>query len=233
MPFTRRQVLSFAAAAPVVNVMRIVVTGGHPGDPEYGCGGAIARYTAQGHSVAIVYLNRGEKTCSDPPLGDASYPRVGEARKACAILGARAIFAPQCDGHAILDSARYDAFFEIISREQPDVLFTQWPIDNHRDHRAVSLLAYDAWVKLKRKPALYYYEVSNGEDTSMFTPTDFVEIESVEEKKRAACFAHASQSPERYYALQSEVARFRGHDCGCKLAEAFARHPGSRAGLLP
>ena len=24
--------------------LKVVVTGGHPGDPEYGCGGTIARY---------------------------------------------------------------------------------------------------------------------------------------------------------------------------------------------
>ena len=33
---------------------KIVVTGGHPGDPEYGCGGTIARYTDLGHEVVLL-----------------------------------------------------------------------------------------------------------------------------------------------------------------------------------
>src|SRR5258708_13934376 len=37
--------------------LKIVVTGGHPGDPEYGCGGTVARLTALGHEVVLLYLN--------------------------------------------------------------------------------------------------------------------------------------------------------------------------------
>lgn len=44
----------------------------------------------------------------------------------------------------------------------------------------------------------------------MFSPTHYVDISGVEPGKRAACFAHASQTPDRYYALQSQVAKFRG-----------------------
>ena len=40
--------------------LKVIVTGGHPGDPEYGCGGTIARYTDLGHEVVLLYLNRGE-----------------------------------------------------------------------------------------------------------------------------------------------------------------------------
>jgi hypothetical protein len=33
---------------------KVVVTGGHPGDPEYGCGGTVARYADLGHSVVLL-----------------------------------------------------------------------------------------------------------------------------------------------------------------------------------
>ncbi len=42
--------------------LKVVVTGGHPGDPEYGCGGTIARYSDVGHEVVLLYLNKGEWT---------------------------------------------------------------------------------------------------------------------------------------------------------------------------
>src|SRR5882672_9308396 len=60
---------------------KIVVTGGHPGDPEYGCGGTIARYTDLGHEVVLLYLNKGEWT--DKPSRDPGPIRVAEATKAC------------------------------------------------------------------------------------------------------------------------------------------------------
>ena len=51
--------LSCYAQSPL---LKIVVTGGHPGDPECGCAGTIARYTDLGHQVSLLYLNfnRGE-----------------------------------------------------------------------------------------------------------------------------------------------------------------------------
>ena len=201
--------------------LNVIVTGGHPGDPEYGCGGTVTRYADLGHRVTLLYLNNGE------PVGtpEASRGRrVGEAEKACAILKARPLFAGQVDGAAVVDAAHYAAFRAILEAERPDVVFTHWPIDNHADHRAMAMLVYDAWLRLGKAFALYYYEVSDGEDTVQFSPTHYVDITGVEPRKRAACFAHASQAPEKFYALQEQVARFRGIERGVRQAEAFIRH---------
>ena len=111
--------------------------------------------------------------------------------------------------------------------------FTQWPIDQHRDHRAIAGLAFDAWLEIGKKFALFYYEVSNGEDTLQFSPTDYVDISETEPRKRAACYAHASQTPDKFYALQDRVARFRGLDCGCERAEAFILQQQSPPFVLP
>ncbi len=244
---SRRQIVCSAIALPAVcglaqsvsrtgntpRKLKVVVTGGHPGDPEYGCGGTVARYTDLGHEVVLLYLNRGEKGCPEANPNTGSAVRVPEAHKACEILKARAAFAGQCDGHAIVDRDRYDEFRALLAAEKPDVLFTHWPIDGHADHRAISMLAYDAWRKLRKKFGFYYYEVSNGEDTLMFTPTDYVDITTTEPRKRAACYAHASQTPDRFYLLQSQVSRFRGIESGCAQAEAFIRHVNSLNNLLP
>ncbi len=207
--------------------LKIIICGGHPGDPEYGCGGTVARMTALGHEVVLLYLNNGAWPPTPAPV------RVKEAATACKILKARPAYAAQINGHAIVDAFHYDDFLKIIAKENPDAVLTQWPIDNHPDHRAIFNLTYNAWQKLEKKFALYYYEVSDGEDTSMFRPDEYVDISAVEPRKKAACYAHASQSPDRYYALQDQVARFRGLEGGFARAEAFARHPHSPAGLLP
>jgi LmbE family N-acetylglucosaminyl deacetylase len=225
-------------ASPADKKLKIVITGGHPGDPEYGCGGTAALYADMGHEVVFLYLNRGEGGIDGKSGAEAAKIRTAEAINACKMLRARAIFATQIDGQAIVDASHYDEFYRILEAEQPDIIFTQWPIDNHRDHRAISTLVYDAWLKLgksssSKHPDLYYYEVSDGEDTFMFSPTYYVDITSVETRKREACYAHASQSPDMFYSLQEQVSRFRGVERGCKHAEAFIRHVISHSDLLP
>jgi N-acetylglucosamine malate deacetylase 1 len=213
--------------------LKLMVAGGHPGDPEYGCGGTVARYTDVGHEAVLLYLNDGEPVNpGKPPKGPKGF-RIAEAKKACEILKARPVFAGQTDGAAVVDNEHYAAFRKIIEDERPDVLLTQWPVDNHPDHRAISMLAYDAWLRLGKRFAFYYYEVSDGEDTLMFSPTDYVDITGVEERKRAACYAHASQSPDKFYDLQRRVAVFRGLESGHQQAEAYIRHPQSPHELLP
>ena len=154
------------AAAPPP--LKVVVTGGHPGDPECGCAGTIARYTKGGASVAILYLNRGEGYCGAASLDRCAGIRTAEAQRACEILHARPLFADQVDGRAIVDNAHYESFGRLLLAEKPDAVFTQWPIDHHRDHRAVSMLVLDAFLRSKNEFALYYYEVA--EDTTMFSP---------------------------------------------------------------
>lgn len=194
---------------------KIVVTGGHPGDPEYGCGGTVARLSALGHDVVLLYLNDGAwETSADI--------RIAEAKKACEILKARPAYAGQANGHAIVDGSHYDAFHKLILAENPDAIFNQWFIDNHPDHRAIANLTYESWNRTKRKFALYYYEVSDGEDTMQFNaPTHFVDITSVADTKKAACYAHASQNPDFFYGVQDTVAAFRGITSGYKRAEAY------------
>ena len=209
--------------------LKVVVTGGHPGDPEYGCGGTVARYTDRGHEAVLLYLNKGEPPDSSAPKG----MRVTEAARACQLLKARPAFAGQVDGRAIVDLVHYQEFRGLLEGEKPDVVFTHWPIDNHADHRAISLLVYDAWLRMGKSFALYYYEVSNGEDTVQFAPTHYVDITREEPRKRAACYAHASQAPDKFYALQESVTRLRGIESGHTQAEGFIRHIQSPDFSLP
>jgi LmbE family N-acetylglucosaminyl deacetylase len=233
-------VLAIPAAASITHgqpdtkhKLNIVVTGGHPGDPEYACGGTIARYTDLGHHVTLLYLNKGEGGCPHRSAAECSATRVAEAQKACEILKAQPAFAGQIDGHAAVDPETYERFRKLLDAEKPDVLFTHWPIDAHPDHRAISMLTYNAWLHMITKPALYFYEVSDGEDTQMFAPNDYVDISGMEARKREACYAHASQAPDHFYPLQRQVTTFRGIQSGYAQAEAYIRYVKSPGGLLP
>jgi LmbE family N-acetylglucosaminyl deacetylase len=122
----------------------------------------------------------------------------------------RSSYAGQKNGAAIVDNIHYEDFAQRLDAEAPDAVFTHWMVGNHRDHRAISMLSYDAWQKSGRKFALYYYEVSDGEDTMQFSPNRYVDITKMEPRKKAACYAHASQTPDRYYELQDPGGTFQG-----------------------
>lgn len=204
--------------------LKVVVAGAHPDDPESSCGGTIALYTDLGHDVAILYLTRGEAGIPGKSAQQAAAVRTAEAEKACAILKAKPVFAGQTDGNTEINRARYEEFRSILEAEHPDIVFTHWPIDTHRDHRAASLLVYDAWVAAHRAFDLYYFEVEQGAQTQLFHPTNYVDITKTADRKRASCFVHASQQPAEWYRLHDKMNQFRGMEAGCELAEGFVRH---------
>ena len=193
----------------------------------------MARYTDLGHEVVAFYLTRGEAGIPGKSHAEAARIRTVEAEKACAILGARALFAGQIDGASEVTNAAYHHFHELLAAEKPDLVFAPWPVDSHRDHRATSLLVYDAWLKMDRGFDLYYTEVMSGVQTQSFRPTRLVDITATEARKRQACFAHASQDPNEFYSVHGLMNRFRGSELGVTYAEAFVRHDQDRPESLP
>ena len=222
-----------AGAAEPQRPLKVVVAGGHPDDPESGAGGTMARFADLGHEVVALYLTRGEAGVKGKSAQEAAAIRSAECEEACKILKARPVFAGQIDGATELSPTRYEEFAKILMSEKPDLVITHWPVDTHRDHRAASLLSFDAFLKSGRKFALYYLEVMSGSQTQLFRPTHYVDITTTEDRKRAACFAHASQNPKAFYEAHDLMNRFRGREHGCKFAEGFVHHNQSRGVGLP
>lgn len=212
-------------ASPPERRLKVAVVGAHPDDPESSCGGTMALYSSLGHEVDAIYLTRGEAGIPGKSESEAAEIRTAEAERACAILGVRAIFAGQVDGRTEISKASYDEFRRLLDGVRPDIVFAPWPIDTHRDHRAASLLAYEAWERSGKSFQLYYSEVNLGDQTQNFHPTHYVDIAAFVDKKRQACFAHASQNPPSFYdTFHAPMQKFRGMECGCHSAEAFVRH---------
>src|SRR5438128_8256986 len=82
--------------------LNIVCIGGHPDDPESGCGGTLARYAALGHAVTIIYLTRGEAGIAGESHEQAAAIRSAECEASCKILGAKPVFAGQVDGSTVV-----------------------------------------------------------------------------------------------------------------------------------
>jgi LmbE family N-acetylglucosaminyl deacetylase len=208
-------------ASRISRPLNVVCVGAHPDDPETGCGGTLAKLAAQGHRISIVYLTRGEAGLKSADRQTASRLRTAEAVEACGLLGATAIFANQIDGQTSTDKERSQQFTALLASLEPDIVFTHWPLDTHRDHRNAAQLAYEAWESLNESFTLVYYEVMTGVQTHHFEPNCFVDISSTATQKRSAIYAHVCQNPDRFYPYHETMEKERGSEAHIERAEAF------------
>jgi LmbE family N-acetylglucosaminyl deacetylase len=209
--------------------LKIVVAGAHPDDPESGCGGTICKMVSLGHEVTVLYLTRGEAGIEGITHEEAARIRTSEAEEACRVMKARPRFASQTDGNTMLNREAYDQMAGILKEETPDVVFTHWPIDTHRDHRVCSNLVYDAWNSFRWSDELafdlYYYEVLTGEQSQHFEPTHFNDISGFAAQKKEATLKHGSQKASEWFSYHEKMDEFRGfqYPKWCRAAESFIR----------
>lgn len=212
---------------------KVVCVGGHPDDPESGCGGTLAKFANAGHDVTIIYLTTGEAGIEGKSNDEAAAIRKREAIDACKILNAKPVFAGQIDGDTIVNNEWLQKLQKLIKDEAPDIVFTHWPIDSHKDHQCASLLTIQTWMRSQQKFPLYFFEVCAGEQTMTFHPTDYIDITDTQEQKRKAVYCHTSQDPPGIYACgHAAMEDFRGRELGVKAAEGFVRMNGRLQGGL-
>jgi len=203
---------------------KCLVIGAHPDDPETCCGGTMALLIKQGWDVVSAYLTRGEAGIEGVSHDQAAAIRTSEAEAACRVLGCRHKWLGQIDGNTECNLERYKQMREYIASENPDLVFTHWPIDSHRDHAICGLLVLDSWRRLDRTFELYYFEAMDGTQTQMFVPDTYVNIDEVADLKHRSCACHESQGIDDIYRWHERMEQFRGIEARCNTAEAFLRH---------
>ena len=101
-----------------VEKKKIVCVGGHPDDPESGCGGTLAKLRNAGHEVTIIYLTTGEAGIPGKSHDEAAAIRKQEAINACKVLDAKPVFAGQIDGDSVVNNDWVNRIHQLIMDEK-------------------------------------------------------------------------------------------------------------------
>ena len=195
--------------------VNILAIGAHPDDIEFGCGGALIKYTQSGHRLFLLVMTGGE-------LGGSSSVRTQEQKASGKILGAEKIFwGGFDDSHLIVDVELIGKIEAVITEAKPDFIFCNFPDDTHQDHRHLSQAIMSATRYIRN---VLFFE---GPTTQNFGPQVFVDISDTLNQKIAALEAHQSQVMKTNIEDLSIVevacssANFRGIQGRIKYAEAF------------
>ncbi len=134
----------------------ILVILAHPDDPEFFCGGTLARWAQVGHRIKYYLLTCGDKGRNDHnkdiPGDQLCEMRQEEEKAAAAVIGVKSVhFLNRDDGTLVPDIELRREVVKIIRQMKPDILVTCDPQNlfasyglNHPDHRAAGQVVLDA-----------------------------------------------------------------------------------------
>ncbi len=192
---------------------RVLVVMAHPDDPEFSCGGTVARWAREGAYVGYLILTSGDKGTDDPTMTRERLMaiREEEQRAAAALLGVREVhFLRYPDGELYPTlELRRDIVYH-IRRFRPDIVICQDPTAyyfgdyyiNHPDHRAAGEATLAAVFPLARdwlnfpehsQEGLSPHKVREVYIATTPEPTTWVDITDVVELKLQAILQHKSQ----------------------------------------
>jgi LmbE family N-acetylglucosaminyl deacetylase len=203
----------------------------HPDDESLGCGGTLALLAKMRVDTAVMWVSDGaashpnSKTYAPPKLTNL---REAEAKLALDKLGVgrrKSYFLRLPDGNVPFPGdprfeAAVDAARHILEVFQPQTLLLPWRRDPHRDHRATWQILSHASKGLDIQQFEYLvwaFERAAQEDWPQSTEASgfTVDISSVQKRKMAAIYAHASQTthvikddPEGFWLSPEVISHF-------------------------
>jgi LmbE family N-acetylglucosaminyl deacetylase len=214
--------------------------GAHPDDVEFGCGGTLARWAAQGCVVHHLVLTDGSKGSWDPAADQRELvaTRQDEQREAARRLGAtgEVRFLGRVDGELEAGEGGRFEVAQAIRELRPDAVLGHDPWRRYRlhpDHRAAGWLVCDGVVAAREphvpvagleawRPSLLLLWEADEPDVA-------VDVSDHVDAKLDALLAHESQYESTMGALDSfgDLVRSKlvgwGERAGVAAAEAFKR----------
>ena len=225
---------------------KVQVIGAHSADFVWRAGGAVAVAVENGGTAEVIALSYGERGESGElwkqegqTIDNVKRLRHAEAEAAAGALGASFRCLDLGDYPLQIDADALNEIADAIRAFAPDVLITHTDRDPFNPDHPVAFTAVDRARGLAAgagvqsgfatvaPPALFLFEPHQPELCN-FTPTTFVDITSVIDKKKAAMAEmKAQQYLQTYYAQRAEQranhARRASGDKSVQYAEAFQR----------
>jgi LmbE family N-acetylglucosaminyl deacetylase len=200
---------------------RAMVIVAHPDDPDFFCGGTIARWVREGLEVIYLILTNGDKGGNNPDVAEQlAALREEEQRAAARVLGVNTIiFLGEPDGELQPTLSLRRRLVREIRRHKPQLIVCPDPAVyyfpltptgerrdagyiNHPDHRAAGVAALEAIFPAARNRMYHVELLAEGFEphavheiylTGTLQPNRWVDISDTIELKIQAIQAHGSQ----------------------------------------
>ena len=193
---------------------RVLAIGAHPDDIEIAAGAALAKMRDAGYLISGIVMTRGEK-------GGNGDTRPIEARRGAQFLGLDEVQVMDfTDAHLLSDVVNITkAIEEMITKVQPDIIFTHSIHDIHQDHQTV----YKATMRAARSSRITILCYESPSATQDFHPTYFIDVDKYVDVKIQAIRQHWDQRKKPY--MKPDLIRgrlaFRGAQAKVDYAEGF------------
>ena len=225
-------------------VTRAMAVFAHPDDAEFGCGGTIAKWVAEGIEFVYVVATDGSKGSADPEMNADRLitMRRQEQRNAANVLGVKEIvFLENSDGYLEHTLALRKEIARAIRQYRPQRLITMTPYRsfsinssvNHPDHLAVGDATLAAVYPTARDRLTFPELLADGLEPYAVrevyvmgsdAPDTWIDISETLDRKIEALHQHASQirSPETFERVRTRAREAaKGHDM--EYAECFKK----------
>lgn len=212
----------------------VLIVAAHADDEALGCGGTVARHTAEGDEVHAIFMADGVNSRANSAVGYLPR-RIAAARQAHKILGLQSVkyleFPDNCmDSVPLLKIVQ--TLEAVIDTLSPQVIYTHHHGDLNIDHRITHSAVMTACRPQPEGTVreIFSFEVLSSTEWATptqdpFLPNAFVDISDYLDQKIQALQAYQLEMRSAPHSRSIEhvecLARHRGNSVGVGAAEAF------------
>jgi LmbE family N-acetylglucosaminyl deacetylase len=204
--------------------MNILAVGAHHDDIELGCGGTVARFTEEGHTVFGVVLTNSETHYALKGIHRTGEQAIVEARKAAETIGLELVDLdhPQADnGKLVYDVELMRVLETFIAEKNIKLVFTHWQYDMNTDHEVAAKIAT---VAARHVHSILMYRSNWYQPDRAFNGIFYVDISKTIQKKIKSLECYSVEIANRSHEwIDSFIDHNRsfGFSIGSEYAEVF------------
>jgi LmbE family N-acetylglucosaminyl deacetylase len=202
--------------------MNILAIGAHYDDIEIGCGGSLLKFENAGHKIHMVIITNSEySNYNGEPYRSAEQARCEGASVACGVGVSSIMCLDYTTKNVKCDTILIETLNIIMDRVLPDIIFTHWHGDMHKDHNEV---ARASLIAARHYPSILFYRSNWYHSPVTFNGRFYIDITTVIDKKAELLRLHKTEYERRgeeWVDFMKSRAREAGLRMGTQYAEEF------------